>query len=203
FYTVAVDRAGNVEASPATADTSTFVDTVTSASTATSPQYSTSTAITISYTASDPGPNASGLDKVELWVRTPGASAYGKAMTDTAPAVDGSFAYTAAAGDGSYSFYTVSSDKAGNVEKAPAAADTSTFVDTALPTSSASSPHYPSSAPFTASYTASDPGANASGLDRVDLWVKTPGSSSYAKTATSTSGSFTYSATGDGSYGFY
>src|SRR5207302_1635717 len=126
-----------------------------------------------------------------------------KAMTDTAPAVDGSFGYTAAAGDGSYSFYTVAVDRAGNVETAPAAADTSTFADAGTAASAATSPQYSTSTAITVSYAASDPGPNASGLDRVELWVKTPGSSSYSKTATSTSGSFAYSAGGDGSYSFY
>ena len=43
-------------------------------------------------------------------------------------------------------------------------------------------------------------GANASGLDRVELWVKAPGATSYSKAATSTSGSFSYTAAADGSY---
>ena len=83
-------------------------------STATSPQYATSAAITVGYTAADPGSAASGLHTVELWARTPGASSYSKVATDSTPSATGSFTYTAA-GDGSYSFYTVATDAAGNV----------------------------------------------------------------------------------------
>src|SRR5207248_1634770 len=116
FYTVAVDKAGNAEDAPATADTTTLLDTAAPASSATAPQYSTSRTIDVSYNAFDPGATASGLKSVELWVEAPGDGAYSKVTTSTS----GSFAY-AAAGDGTYSFYTVAVDKAGNVESAPAA----------------------------------------------------------------------------------
>src|SRR5439155_884161 len=120
FYTVAVDKAGNREAAPATA-------------------YSSSTTMIVSYTASDTG---SGLDKVELWAKAPGAGAFSKVTTDATPGASGSFSYTAAGGDGSYSFYTVAVDKAGNRESAPGTADSSTLLDTVKPSSSASSPAY-------------------------------------------------------------
>src|SRR5439155_312022 len=123
FYTVSADEAGNVEAAPASADATTLLDTVAPTSAASSAHYSTSTTISVAYTASDPGYSASGLDKVELWVKTPGASEYAKAMTAATPSASGSFSYAATAGDGSYSFYTVSADEAGNVEAAPASAD--------------------------------------------------------------------------------
>src|SRR5207249_4209680 len=136
----ALDKAGNYEAAPLSADSTTLLDTQTPTSSATSPQYSTSTAISVSYSANDPGANASGLDKVELWAKAPGESVFSKVTTDSAPAASGSFSYTAAAGDGSYSFYTRALDKAGNYETAPASADATTLLDTAAPTSSASSP---------------------------------------------------------------
>src|SRR5207244_4817312 len=94
---------------------------------ASSPTYSTSTTITVSYTASDVG---SGLDKVELWAQAPGDAGFSKIDTDSTPGASGSFSYSAA-GDGSYGFYTVAVDKAGNREAAPAAADTTTLLDTA------------------------------------------------------------------------
>src|SRR2546430_9115846 len=58
---------------------------------------------------------------------------------------------------GSYDFYTRATDKAGNLEAAPAGPDSSTLVDTRDPTSSASSPAYSTSTSFTLGYTASDP----------------------------------------------
>ena len=63
----------------------------------------------------------------------PGAGEFAKVATDANPGATGSFAYTAAAGDGSYGFYTVAFDKAGNREDAPTAADASTLVDAPAP----------------------------------------------------------------------
>src|SRR2546421_4676910 len=51
IYTLSLHDALPISA----ADTNTFVDTVTPTSSAGSPQYSTSTAITVSYAAGDPG----------------------------------------------------------------------------------------------------------------------------------------------------
>src|SRR5207245_2938076 len=141
FYTRAKDKAGNYEAAPATADSSTFVDTVIPTSSASSPAYSSSTPITDVYSPSDAAPSP-GLDKVELWVKVPGGGSYTRPATHPPPTSTSRFRSTAAAGDGSYSFYTRAKDKAGNYEAAPATADSSTFVDTVIPTSSASSPAY-------------------------------------------------------------
>src|SRR5207302_1348965 len=198
---VAVDKAGNREAAPATADSTTKLDTTTPSSSASSPQYSSSTAITVTYSASSTG---SGLAADELWAKAPGAGSFSKVATDSTPGAAGSFSYTAAAGDGSYGFYTVAVDKAGNRESAPATADSTTLLDTVAPSSSASSPQYSTSTAITITYSASDIG---SGLASVELWAKAP-AGSFAKVATDTSpgggGSFSYTAAaGDGDYGFY
>ena len=50
------------------------------------------------------------------------------------------FSYTATAGDGSYGFYTVATDNAGNAQATPAGAQATTVLDTAAPSSTASSP---------------------------------------------------------------
>src|SRR5207245_2068357 len=202
FDTVAVDNAGNREAAPATADSTTKLDTSVPSSSASSPQYSSSSAITVTYSASDTG---SGLGSVELWAKAPGAGSFSKVATDSTPGATGSFGYTAAAGDGSYAFYTVAVDKAGNREAAPATADSTTKLDTTVPSSSASSPQYSSSTAITVSYSASDTG---SGLGSVELWAKAPGAGSFSKVATDSTpgaaGSFGYTAAaGDGDYGFY
>src|SRR5439155_320299 len=137
------------------ADSVTLVDVVAPTSSASSSAYSSSTTMVVSYTASDTG---SGLDKVELWAQAPGAGSFSKVATDAAPGASGSFSYTASVGDGSYSFYTVAVDKAGNREDAPTSADTSTLVDTVAPVSSASSPAYSTSTTISVSYAASDAG---------------------------------------------
>src|SRR5205823_384041 len=135
-YVHGKDQAGNWGG---TQSATFFKDTVTPSSSATSPQYSTSNTFTVSYTASDAAPS-SGFKKVELYVKRPGDASFSLTQTDTPGGTSGSFSYTAAAGDGSYSFYTRAYDNAGNVEAAPASADTSTLVDTQDPTSSATSP---------------------------------------------------------------
>src|SRR5207253_667879 len=181
FFTVAADKAGNREADPAGADTTTLVDTAAPSSSATSPAYSASTTIAVGYSASDTG---SGVDSLELWAKAPGDLGYSKVATNTAPLASGSFSYLAIAGDGTYSFYTVAVDKASNREDAPANADTTTLLDTGAPSSSASSPAYSNSTTITVAYSAFDAGASASGLDSVELWAQAPGVSGFSKVAT-------------------
>src|SRR5437764_1450500 len=141
-------------------------------STASSPAYSTSSALTLRRSTTFPYTTLfrSGLDKVELYAHTPGIAGYALAGTDSTPDTSQSFAFAGTV-DGSYSFYTVAYDKAGNVEAAPAGSDSSTLVDTKDPTSSASSPAYSTSSALTVSYTATDPAkdGSASGLDKVEL----------------------------------
>src|SRR5205823_2413147 len=135
FYTVATDKAGNAEASPSSADTETLLDTANPSSSRSEERRSGSTTIAVDYTASDTTPS-SGLDKVELYAKAPGDSSYAKVATDSSPGGSGSFSYSTTAGDGSYRFYTVATDKAGNAETAPSSADTETLLDTANPSSS-------------------------------------------------------------------
>src|SRR4030095_10009215 len=127
-----------------------------------------------------------------------------KVATNSTPSSAGTFAYTAAAGDGTYSFYTVATDKAGNVELAPATPDTQTVLDTTQPTSSASSAALSNSSALLVTYSAA---AGSSGVKEVELWLNRPGASRFALAATDTppaSASFAYSASaGDGSYAFY
>src|SRR4029079_3478371 len=205
------DKAGNIEAAPGSPDDSTTIDTQEPTSLASSPTYSTSTAVTVTYTASDPDKNGfnSGLDKVELYAHTPGIAGYALAGTDTSPDVTQSFAFTGTV-DGVYDFYTVAYDKAGNIEAAPGSPDDSTTIDTQKPTSMASSPTATNSATFSVSYTTSDPNKNGvnSGLDVVELWAKAPGDLTYSLYATDAapgaSGTFAYIAVaGEGGYDFY
>src|SRR4029078_4512234 len=117
-------------------DSATFVDTQAPPSSASSPTYSTSTSITVTSTASDPDKNGvhSGLAKLELYAKAPAATSYTVYATDSGAGIDNTFTYTATV-DGTYSFYTVATDTAGNVEAAPASFDSATFVDTREPDS--------------------------------------------------------------------
>src|SRR5207253_658671 len=160
-------------------------------SSASAPAFSGSTTIAISYSATDGG---SGVDSVELWARAPGETSFARVATDTTNA--GNFSYTAAVGDGSYAFYTVAVDKAGNREDLPASGDAVTVLDTQAPSSSGTAPASTRSTGITVSYGAADSG---SGVDNVELWAQAPGENGFAKVATGGDGSFTYdAAAGDG-----
>src|SRR5207247_8358261 len=84
---------------------STLLDTQTPSSSATSPQYSTSTTISVSYSANDPGANASGLDKVSPEEHTSELHALVELATHRLPETRGSHSYTAAPGDARYYVY--------------------------------------------------------------------------------------------------
>ena len=134
FYTVATDKAGNVQAAPATPNATTkyTLDTTPPTSTAGAPTYSNTTTWSVSYTASDNG-GGSGLASVELWARPPGASTYVKAATNTGSGASGSFTYAGAAGNGSYAFYTIAVDQAGNRQTPPNTPNATTTLDTVAP----------------------------------------------------------------------
>ncbi len=204
FYTIATDNAGNTETAPNTPDATTVLDTTAPSSSAGAlPPSGNSTSLTVTYTASDSG---SGLAEVDLYAKAPGDSGYSKVASDTSGNGSGSFSYTASKGDGSYSFYTIATDNAGNTQTAPNTPNATTLLDTVAPTATATSPAT-AGASFNVSYTASDnPGG--SGLARVDLYAKAPGDTGYTPVASDnsghTSGSFNYTATaGSGTYSFY
>src|SRR5205823_6557708 len=210
FYTRAHDNAGNYEAAPALADSSTPVDTQDHTSSASSPAYSTSTTFTVTYGASDPlkdGSN-SGLKDVELCANAPGPRSFPTRRSSDLASIDGSFSFTGTV-DGSYDFYTRAHDNAGNYEAAPALADTSTLVDTQGPAEYTSAPASPASLTFPLTSRASDPlndGSNT-GLNIVVLCANAPDPACFptlrSSGLASIDGSFSFTGTVDGSYDFY
>ncbi len=128
FYTVASDSLGNLEAIPAVADTFCILDTTDPWSTVQPlAAYQTNATFTVTTTGSD---NLSGISQFELFY-----------SLDSAPFVsfeakaDTSFQFIAPS-DGSFEFYTLASDSAGNVEPVPAMSEAVTIVDTNGPTGS-------------------------------------------------------------------
>jgi hypothetical protein len=127
YKATATDAAGNTSGD--SNSRTVVVDTVDPTSQATSPSSASTTTFDVTYDASDGG---SGLEEVVLFAKGPTDSEYLPAAIDSAPgASGGSFSYTAGQGDGTYSFYTIAHDKAGNEEDAPGAADLTTTVTTA------------------------------------------------------------------------
>ncbi len=102
------------------------VDSGLPCSTASTPQAvdDATATFTVTYTAGDiyagetcGSGTGSGLDRVELWVKTPSAAGYEPALTDTGAGIDGAFSYTVDTDQqGGYAFYTRAVDRAGNAE---------------------------------------------------------------------------------------
>jgi chitodextrinase len=112
------------------ASTNTPLDTSPPSSNASSPQYSNLSSFTVSYTASDSG---SGLAKVDLYATGPTDSGYAKVASDSSASGSGSFSYTATEGNGSYSFYTLATDRAGNTQPTPSSPNSRTLLDMTAP----------------------------------------------------------------------
>ncbi|HKZ90001.1 MAG TPA: Ig-like domain-containing protein, partial [Thermoplasmata archaeon] len=89
--------------------------------------------------------NASGVAYVELWYRLGSSGNFTRYNTTSNPNGQWTsspipFDAAQAAGDGSYEFYTIAVDVAGNAETAPAAADATIVVDTTAPAVTFQSP---------------------------------------------------------------
>jgi hypothetical protein len=171
-YTVrarAIDNAGHIEST----SVAEFVfDDSDPTSSASSPDYDNDGSIEVTYTANDA---TSGLDKVDLYVKKLGDSTFSLEATDSTPSATGeSFTYgvpgSSPANNGSYAFYTIATDNAGNVESKTTADDSTLFDDVAPSVtrrSAGDSCSTPGNAGWcrgtqTAGFTATDPGADGS-----------------------------------------
>ncbi len=166
FATVAVDNAGNREASPVgVGDDSTIYDTTPpSSQVAALPAYSLAT-FTVTWSGSDP---LSGLQDYDVQVCSidclSGWSDWLTHTTATTHAFTGSHGIT-------YSFRSRARDHAGNVEPWPAGADTVTTVDTAPPETAVDAmPTYYTTTTFSVSWQGAD---DLSGIDHYDLYYAT------------------------------
>ncbi|MCD6327316.1 choice-of-anchor D domain-containing protein, partial [bacterium] len=201
FYTVATDAAGNVQDEPSaeTAPCSiSFVDTVAPNTTASAPTWTTSSPIDVHFEGNDVG---TGLAVVELWVQF---DIWAWQKVDEKHGVNsGSFIYEPEIAGGTYRFYTIGRDLAGNTEAVPAIEDASTVFDMARPVSIATVPESSTNATIAIDFLAAD---NFSGVDSVWLWYRY-GRGDWANTGLSvnaTSGTFTFVlADGFGRYDFY
>ncbi|MBN1593179.1 MAG: choice-of-anchor D domain-containing protein [Candidatus Coatesbacteria bacterium] len=167
FYSIATDKAGNVETAPSKPDATVTFDLDAPVSKAdVSADYAIGYPIQVTYSASD---SASGLDRIRLWVSFDGATFEYSGLSSQNST--GTFSYTPTAqADGIYSFYTIASDHAGNVETAPSEADDFLIVDAKKPTSSCSIEASIANAfPIAIDYSSSDSG---SGVDYVRIYYR-------------------------------
>lgn len=106
------------------------VDEAAPESRAQSPKLARKLTFPVTYTVHDDG--GFDVESVALFAKGPGQTAFSKVATDEGAGVDGKFRFTAAV-EGVFELFTVATDEAGNVEAAPAVADTRTRVDTTAP----------------------------------------------------------------------
>ena len=208
FYTIATDTAGNVEAPPASADSTTVWDVSKPSSVVTSAPaiVNTTDPITITFTSSDPVGN--GVTLVSLWYNVNGGTWHHSGLEVVGTNIlFGSLSFTPSDGDGLYGFYTIAKDNWGNVEDPPPAPDATTLLDTAAPWSySYDTVSYTNATPVTIYFYASDGLGNVSGVDHTALWYRfNSGSWAYTGlTEPGDSGSYSFVPThGDGRYEFY
>jgi hypothetical protein len=198
FYSVATDNAGNVQPPPIAPQAATLVDvSAPTSAVAALPQYSPAS-FTVSWSGSD-GSNGSGIASYDVYVSIDNGRVKpwltGTTLTQaTYPGQDGH----------SYGFYSVATDRAGNRQPTPNAAQAVTTVDVSTPTSSvAALPQY-SPASFTVSWPNGSDGGSGSGIAYYDIYVTADGGVTYTPWqthTTATSASFTGQ---DGvRYGFY
>jgi hypothetical protein len=199
FYSLATDNAGNVEQASGTADTSTLIDsTAPTSSVSQLSAFQQSASIQLAWSGSD-GANGSGVSSFDIYV-SDNRGAYSQFRTHT---TETSGTFTGQDGH-QYRFYSVVTDKAGNVEQSPSVADATTLVDLTAPTSSVHS--LSATQPSTSihlSWAGSD-GANGSGVAGFDIYVS-DNADAFAlwKHESSTTLSDTYAGANGHTYSFF
>lgn len=171
FYSVAKDKAGNVEAKSAIAEATTSIDLpdliAPTSAVAALPQYTKSLTIPLTWSGSDDA-GGKGLASFTVFVSDNGGD-FVPFLTDTT-ATTGTF--TGVAGH-TYGFYTRAKDLAGNVES-QTVADTVTQVDISPPTSSVTALPAISPATIAVSWTGQDD-VGGSGIATYTVFVSDNG----------------------------
>jgi hypothetical protein len=97
------------------------------------PQYANTKTFVVKYAAADSVFPWTGVNRVQLWLKRPGETAFVKRQVDIGDAMDNAFTVRSLGVSGRYAYYTVALDNAGNWESAPAKADAVTVVDLVAP----------------------------------------------------------------------
>jgi pimeloyl-ACP methyl ester carboxylesterase len=195
FYSIAIDKLGNVQPTPTSARASTVVDSVPpTSSVAALPSFSLGT-FTLSWAGSD-NTGGSGLASYSIYVSDDGGP-FTALLTNTTLT---STTFTGANGQ-TYGFYSVATDNVGNVQATPASAQASTTVDTSPPTSNVEPLPQFSPASFTVSWSGNDGGG--SGIASYDIYVSANGSPFSPLLTNTTLTSTQFAGVVGDTYGFY
>jgi RHS repeat-associated protein len=171
FYSVAVDNAGNREATPNGAQATTTVDSTPPTSSVSSLPAFRSATFTVAWSGTD-SVNGSGIASYDVFVSDNGGpfTAFQTATMQTSASFTGVNGHT-------YGFYSVAVDNVGNRQPTPSAAQATTTVDSLAPTSTvAPLPIAVATTTFTVSWSGSD-NAGGSGLAVYDVYVSDNGGS--------------------------
>ena len=186
FYSVATDNVGNVEATPNAAEATTHVDAIPPTSTVTALPAFNRGRLTVTWSGND-NTGGSGLASYNVYVSDNGGTytLWQAASTQTSATFIGANGHT-------YSFYTVASDRVGNVEATPSTGEASTRVDITPPTSTVTTLPAFSPGSFTVSWSGRD-NAGGSGLATYNIYVSDNGSARtlWQAATTRTSATFT------------
>ena len=150
FYTIAIDKCGNIEERPVTYDALITYDTQPPLSWCSCPGTSDMVPIPITFHASD---LVSEIAEVELWFKFEDGE-----WEDTGMAMEGStgvFEFVPLLGQGYYYFQTIATDAAGHTEAFKQEADCSTELIFMRPSSKGSCDPYCNSSPILITFTAS------------------------------------------------
>ena len=203
FYSVARDRAGNLEDAPDVPDFSMLLDTEPPSSFCLAPPITNASLVEVSY---ETGPDLSGIASVELLYIPPGGSEWMESGLESS-APSGTFEFEFPAGEGLYKVMTRARDAAGNVE--PITSWVEIVYDASAPQSSCWGPSATQDAPILIGYSAVDEFTTVS---TVQLWYRytqqigaEPGSwSVFSTAATVAQGTFVFDPPqGEGIYDFY
>lgn len=136
FYVVGTDTSGNVESKPAVAEVTTLIDQLDPVSSVSAlPTFTNAKTFTVSWTGTDldasaTTAHASGVATYDIFVSDDGGLTFTPFQTDTAAT---SASFTGEEGK-TYTFRSIATDHAGNVEAERSTADVSTTIDTIAPT---------------------------------------------------------------------
>jgi RHS repeat-associated protein len=197
FYSAAFDDAGNAQAMPTGAQSTTTVDaTPPSSRVAPLPARTATSSFLVSWFGSDTQ-DGSGIESYSVYASQDGG-AFQAFLTQTTQT---SATFTGQNGH-SYRFYSVASDIAGNVQSTPTSAQTTTTVDAMGPTSSIAPLPAFSQSTFTVSWSGSDY-AGGAGLASYSIYVSDNGGAFRPLLTDTTQTATVFQGTDGHRYGFY
>jgi len=198
FYTIATDVAGNVEDPPDTYDAETIHDAMAPSSSCSGPESAWGT-FELSFAASDG--DGCGLDRTCLWYKYEDGS--WDQTGDPQGGDSGTFSFTTEHEDGSYFFYTIAADVAGNEEDAPSEPDCEVLIQRLKPKSYCAAPSASNQRDISIEFVVTETQAS---VESVRLWHKYEEEPwrDTGQDETGEAGAFEYHISGDeGRYCFY